>query len=225
MAISTTSTGSVSTGSSASSLTGSTEKTLGKEDFLKLLVAQLQNQDPLNPMESTEFTAQLAQFSSLEQLVNISSQMKNLLLYQNSLQNTMAVNLIGKDVVFSGGTVNLQGTADISYNLGSDASSVSISVYDSDGNMVRKISLGETSAGDNSYTWDGKDSNGNKLSDGEYSIEVSAVDSSGNTVTASTKSEGTVTGITYNNGVTYLVIDGKTKIQLGDITEINEGGA
>lgn len=225
MDISTTSTGSAATKSSASSQTNSSDKTLGKEDFLKLLVAQLQHQDPLNPMDSTDFTSQLAQFSSLEQLANISSQMKNLLLYQNSIQNTMAVNLIGKDVTFSGDTINLQGTADISYTVSSDASAVSVSVYDSNGKLVRKINLGKIAAGENSYTWDGKDSDGNKLSDGQYSVKISAVDSSGNTVTASTKSEGTVTGITYDNGVTYLVIDGKTKIQLGDITEINKGGA
>lgn len=79
-------------------------KSLGKDDFLKLLVTQIRNQDPLKPMEGTEFTAQLAQFSSLEQLSNMSKGIDDLLLFQGSLQNTLTTDLIGKQVKVAGGT-------------------------------------------------------------------------------------------------------------------------
>src|SRR5512135_3668480 len=91
-------------------------KTLGKDDFLKLFVTQMRYQDPLNPMDSAAFTAQLAQFSSLEQLTNISGQMKDLLAYQNSLGNTLTTNFIGRNVTFSGNSTYLKDNAQISYN-------------------------------------------------------------------------------------------------------------
>ncbi len=118
-----------------------TQKTLGQDDFLKLFVTQMKYQNPLNPMDSTEFTAQLAQFSSLEQLTNISSQLKDLTVYQNSLNNTLTTSFIGRKVKFTG--------------------------------------------------------------DGQ------------------TAAEGTVTGISFENNDTNLIIDGNTKIKLSDITEIN----
>jgi flagellar basal-body rod modification protein FlgD len=137
---------------SASSSTNAT-KTLGESDFLKLLTAQLQAQNPLNPMDSTNFTAQLAQFSSLEQLTSINAGLKNMLASQASLQNTMVTSLIGKTVRVTGNTVTLNGQADMRYSLAGDASNVTISVYDANGALVRTTTQGAQSSGDNTFTW------------------------------------------------------------------------
>lgn len=199
-------------------------KITGRDDFLKLLATQLRYQNPLNPMNSTEFTAQLAQFSSLEQLQNVSDQFHDLLLYQNSLQNTLSAGLIGKVVRVSGDTLRLRGTATLGYSLTEDASNGTIRIYDSGGKLVREISLPHQAAGNQIYVWDGRDSGGNTLPDGEYTFSIEAFDNERNPITARTLAYGTVTGITFENNVTYLVIDEKIKVQLGNIQEIKGGG-
>ena len=105
------STESISTATQSSSETyvPPDKTTLGKDDFLKLFVAQLENQDPLSPMESTEFTAQLAQFSSLEQLTNANQNLEYLLMYQSSMNNAEAVNFIGNTVKASGNSISRNG--------------------------------------------------------------------------------------------------------------------
>ena len=207
----------------ASSSTAGPTQTLGENDFLKLLTAQMQAQDPLNPMDSANFAAQLAQFSSVEQLTNINTQLTNMAASQTSLQNTMASDLIGKKVVVTGNKATLNGQADMPYTLPSDASSVSISVYDATGTLVRTAVLGQKSAGNNSFTWDGKDQNGNTLPAGQYTFAVNAVNNSGQTITATPLTSGTVTGISFNNNVTSLTLDNGTQVQLGDVHEISGG--
>lgn len=199
-------------------------KILGKDDFLKLLATQLRYQNPLNPMNSTEFTSQLAQFSSLEQLHNVGQTLRDMLLYQNSLQNTLTAGLIGKVVRVSGDTVLLRGTASFGYSFGQDASEGTIRIYDSSGKLVREISLAHQAAGTHNYVWDGRDSRGETLPDGRYTISIEALDTKGNPVATETMTYGTVTGITFENNKTYLIIDEKMKVQLGDIQEIKGGG-
>jgi flagellar basal-body rod modification protein FlgD len=204
--------------------TSSTTKTLGKDDFLKLFVAQLRSQNPLNPMDNTEFTAQLAQFSSLEQLSNINTQLHDLLLFQNSLQNTLTNNLIGRQVKIPGNEIYLKENGEISYTLPEDVSKVKISIYDSGGGLVKEVNLGQQTSGEKSYVWDGTDNSGNRLPEGHYQVKVEALDDSGNPVNVSTMVYGTVTGITFDNNITYLIIDNTLKIQLSEIKEI-KGGA
>jgi flagellar basal-body rod modification protein FlgD len=204
--------------------TSSTTKTLGKDDFLKLFVAQLRSQNPLNPMDNTEFTAQLAQFSSLEQLSNINTQLHDLLLFQNSLQNTLTNNLIGRRVKIPGNEIYLKENGEISYTLQEDVSKVKISFYDSGGGLVKEVNLGQQTSGEKSYVWDGTDNSGNRLPEGHYQVKVEALDDSGNPVNVSTMVYGTVTGITFDNNITYLIIDNTLKIQLSEIKEI-KGGA
>jgi len=208
---------------SASSSTNAT-KTLGESDFLKLLTAQLQAQNPLNPMDSTAFTAQLAQFSSLEQLTSINAGLKYMLASQASLQNTMVTSLIGKTVRVAGNTVTLNGQADMRYSLAADASNVTISVYDANGTLVRTTTQGAQSAGDNTFTWDGRDSNGNVLPAGQYTFTAEATDAAGNAVAATPLYTGVVTGVAFENNTTYLTLDNSRRVLLGDIVEI-QGGA
>lgn len=195
-------------------------KTLGKEDFLRLFTTQLRYQNPINPMDSTEFTSQLAQFSSLEQLFNIGSQLKDLLLYQNSLQNTLTANLIGKEIRYEGNSIYLRESANINYSLTSPASKVKITIYDSNGKIVKEIELDNQPDGSQSYQWDGRDSTGNKLPEGEYKVRIEAFDTEGKALEVSTQSLGVVTGITFEDNLTYLIIDDNTKIQLSQVRAI-----
>lgn len=195
-------------------------KTLGKEDFLRLFTTQLRYQNPINPMDSTEFTSQLAQFSSLEQLFNIGSQLKDLLLYHNSLQNTLTANLIGKEIRYEGNSIYLRESANINYSLTSPASKVKITIYDSNGKIVKEIELDNQPDGSQSYQWDGRDSTGNKLPEGEYKVRIEAFDTEGKALEVSTQSLGVVTGITFEDNLTYLIIDNNTKIQLSQVRAI-----
>ena len=111
-------------------------KTFGKEDFMKILLKQLNYQDPLNPMDSTQFTSQLTQFSSLEQLTNLNTTLENVLAFQQSIQNASITDLIGRTVRVEGDVTNLNNTADMNYELSKDATSVKISIYDKAGRLV-----------------------------------------------------------------------------------------
>jgi flagellar basal-body rod modification protein FlgD len=178
-------------------------------------------------MDNAEFTSQLAQLSSLEKLNNIDVQLRDLLIYQNSLQNTLATNLIGKEVEALGDEVYLKDQVEISYNLSQDASRVKISIYDSSGKLVREVELSGRPSGNNTYAWDGKDSAGNQLPEGRYVFTVNAFDAEGQPIEVTTTIKGIITGITFDNNVTYLIIDNNIRIQLGDIKTIKtvkEGG-
>ena len=195
---------------------------MGKEDFLNLLLQQLSHQDPLNPMDSTEFTVQLAQFSSLEELSNINSTLNDVLSFQESMQNASVAELIGKTVRVEGNTSYLTDRAEFNYELAGDASSVEISIYDTTGRLVRTEDIASQGAGAQRYVWDGKDNNGNPMSEGYYTFEVNAKDLSGTPVPVLSTASGTVEEVVYENGLTFILLNNGTKINLNDIKSIGE---
>jgi flagellar basal-body rod modification protein FlgD len=213
-----------SSGTSAATSTAS--KTMGKEAFLTLLITQLQHQDPLNPADSTEFTAQLAQFSSLEQLNNINENLDTLKLYQASMNNAQAVGFIGKEIVSTGNhlAVTSGRTSACEFELTAAAKRAAVSIYDATGNFVADIQLTGLEAGKQSVNWDGKDRNGNTVADGTYTFEVQAEGASGEKLAVTTYSKGTVTGVTFEDGITYLIV-GQSKVAIGDVTRITEGSS
>ncbi len=199
--------------------------TVKKEDFLKLFTTQLRFQDPLNPLNSTEFTAQLAQFSSLEQLININDNLSSILTYQDSLNNALATNLIGRSVIVNGDKVQLNGDpVNINFVLSEEAANVRLDIYNDSGDLVRSIDLGPQQAGNNTFTWDGRDNYGNTLPDGTYTVEFAATDAEGTSISVSTEIGARVLGITFDEGITYLLLDNGMKVSLSDIKTINEGG-
>jgi flagellar basal-body rod modification protein FlgD len=195
-------------------------KTFGKEDFMKILLKQLNYQDPLNPMDSTQFTSQLTQFSSLEQLTNINSTLENVLAFQHSMQNASITNLIGRTIKASGDTTYLKNTADVNYELSKDAASVKISIYDGAGKLVATRDAGPQLKGDNGFIWDGKDVSGNQMQEGAYTFEVKAKDASGGDVNALTNSSGIVTGVVFEDDLAYLVLNDGRNINLSEIQSI-----
>lgn len=201
-------------------------KTMGKEAFLTLLITQLQHQDPLNPADSTEFTAQLAQFSSLEQLSNVNENLESLKLYQASINNAQAVAFIGKDIVFSGNHLAVQGgqASACEFELGAAAKSATVSIYDATGGFVADIPLTGLNAGKQSVVWDGRDRSGSPVADGSYTFEVQAMGVGGEKLTATTYSKGTVTGVVFEDGITYLMVGG-SKIAVGEVTQISQGSS
>jgi len=196
---------------------------LGRDAFLKLLVTQLQHQDPLNPTDSTEFTAQLAQFSSLEHLGNINDSLGDLQSSQTASNNSQAVNFIGKTVKSSGNSIYVtDGVSDgVQFELGADSKAVYLNIYDAVGNYIKAIGSGALSAGEQTLKWDGTDSNGNKVPDGAYAFEIFAVDAYDNMVNTKSFTTGTVTGVTFNNGRLCLLA-GNREIPVDAVIEVTE---
>jgi flagellar basal-body rod modification protein FlgD len=198
---------------------------MGKDDFLTLLVAQLQHQDPLNPAESTEFTAQLAQFSSLEQLQNIETTLNGFEVYQSTLNNIQSSGFIGKTVTATGSMFGVHdATPDpIRFDLVNDADSVYIQIYDKFGGFVSDIQAGARQAGEQQVAWDGRDSNGTAVADGAYTFTVMAMNTDGAIVSSSSYTTGIVTGVDYKTGATNLLINDH-EIPISSVIRIEETG-
>lgn len=208
-----------STGSSSlDSIVGSYESTvatsseesdaLGKDDFLTMLVAQLENQDPLNPMDGTDFSAQLAQFSQLEQLMNLNTSMETLAASFSDDSEIDLMSYLGKQV---SGNVDSMQVEDGSvsggfYNLAENAD-VIIKITDEGGETVKTLYKGTQAAGVQLIEWDGTDEDGAAVAEGTYKYNVLANSGSGYEELP-TNVTGTVSGIAYSNGNPYLVVQG-----------------
>jgi flagellar basal-body rod modification protein FlgD len=194
---------------------------LGRDDFLNLLVTQLQYQDPLNPMDSADFTAQLAQFSSLEQLTNMNDQLEALATAQSDLNNSQAVSYIGRTVLSTGNATRISdGNAEaLQVALDDPAAQLFVGVYDTTGALRSTFSTEAMAAGRNTIEWDGTDMDDNPLPDGTYWFEATAVDGSGNEIDVSTLSSGRVSGVSFDNGEAALVVNGQP-VPLDTIVEV-----
>lgn len=200
------------------------KKTLGKDEFLKLLVTQMQFQDPLKPMENTEFTAQLAQFSSLDQLFSINDEIKKMSDKGESLNNVQAVNFIGKEIIALGNNIhkgNNASSPDIGYSLDANVSEVEVNIIDKDGGSVRSIKLGPQDAGVHSVNWDGRDASGSQVTGGDYTFSITARDVKGDTKNIPVNITGTVTGVSFQDNVPYLMVAG-TQIAVSDVMYVKE---
>ena len=206
---------------------------LGKDDFLQLLVAQLQNQDPLKPMESTEFTAQLAQFSSLEQLYNVNENLSDLGSNQMTMNNTQTISMIGKSAWAEGNIIQKSDGSPTQIYFGLDGNTVEtvVNIYNAQGNFVKTISADAMEAGDRSVEWDGTDNEGRLVSDGFYQFEVLAGDAEGQAITTKPFIVGAVTGVTFDdNGVAHLLVNDmsipmNSVVHVAEAESITETGA
>ncbi|MBT8764202.1 hypothetical protein KFV02_09680 [Desulfohalobiaceae bacterium Ax17] len=207
--------------------TGQTRKTgdaapMGKDEFLKLLVTQLEHQDPLNPMDDREFTAQLAQFSSLEQLTSISEGIKSLNEDKARQEMLGAVSFIGKEVRASGDSLSKEGNnvSTVYYHFDDVASKVYINIFDSFGNLVRSENVGSRQPGDYEFVWDGKTYTGSYAPDGVYSVSIAAEGVNGQPVLVDTEVSGKVSGVQNMNGQSYLRLEDGRQVNFVDVKEI-----
>ena len=210
-------------------LSGQTQRTeekedpLGRDAFLTMLVAQLKHQDPLNPMEGTDFTAQLAQFSSLEQMFEVNDNLESIheALGPDTEENLL--DYIGKEITSRNDNINLiSGNATGGFfTLGSPAN-VLVNIYDGTGTRVAQLVEGQREAGTHPINWNGTDDFGDMLPDGAYSFEVLAVDENYSQVSVDALMEGVVTGVTYEYGMPYLVMGDKL-VDPASVVKISSG--
>jgi flagellar basal-body rod modification protein FlgD len=198
---------------------------LNKDDFLKLFVTQLQNQDPLNPQDSTQFVSQLAQLTQVEQAYNTNTNLQNMLNQGGNSLTMSSVSLIGKEIKAQGDQVNLQSgsPSTINFSLAQAADQVTVSILDASGTVVKTISGGAKGAGEGSVSWDGTSSTGTALAPGAYSFSVAAKDAGGTSITTTPLIKGKVDGVDLSGATPVLTI-GQVKLNLTDVTSVNAGG-
>lgn len=189
------------------------------DNFLVLLTAQLQNQDPLEPLDSNEFTQQLVQFTGVEQTLKTNDKLDDLIALQSSNQLNQAVNFVGKTISADSLVFNLEdGEATLTYDLSEDAKSASILILNEAGAVVKSLTV-PTDFGHHEISWDGTDSNGATVSDGAYGFLVSAVDEDGGEVPLVQGTKGRVTSIKQDGDSTILML-GDVEVNLKNVLSI-----
>lgn len=217
----------LNTVSSASTLGGTngledrTASLLGADAFMKLLIAQLQNQDPQAPADSKEMITQLSQLSGVQEMTNMRTQIENMTIAMAGISNQQAVGMVGRTVSASGDTSRLRdiGQANFGFTLAGRATQVTVTITNEAGDVVRTAELGETFPGEREFVWDGQMNDGRRAPEGRYTMSVSAVGESGTPVASSTDVRGTVAGISYDNGYPELIV-GARRVMMGNIKQI-----
>ena len=211
-----------SAGSLASAAAGS--GVMDKEAFLMLLVTQFQYQDPLNPMEDKEFVAQLAQFSALEQSMAMNSNLESMLAMQQEQQILYAVNYIGKEVLARGYGISVsdggETVTSVDYALDAGAIRGFINIFDSGNNIVTTQELPALGSGIHTFNWDGRDSSGQRVPDGVYTVAISATDADGQLILPDTQVGGIVKGISTYQGEQYLTLSDNRVVSIKNVREI-----
>ena len=180
------------------------------QTFLTLLTTQLQNQDPLTPLDTNQFTQQLVQFASVEQQLKTNDQLTTLVSLQQTAQSTQALTFVGKTAAVDGSTAALTNSS-ATWKLSVPTNStVTISVANNTGQTVFTGSAPVTAGDNQPFTWNGRGNDGTQLPDGQYKLTATAVDSAGNSVGVSTQIEGVVNSVDLTQSPPLLSIDGQT---------------
>jgi flagellar basal-body rod modification protein FlgD len=198
---------------SASSQTGAlaSQQIAGNfQTFLQLLTTQLQNQNPLSPLDTNQFTQQLVEFAGVEQQLNANQSLQTLVSLQQTAQSTQALQFVGKTAVVNGNVnslTNSQATWDL--NIPSN-STVSLSIANSAGQTVFTGTYSANAGNNQPFTWNGKGSDGTQWPDGQYTLTATAADSSGNSVGVTTEVQGVVSSVDLTQSPPLLTIGGQT---------------
>lgn len=202
--------------SSSSSSSGSLNSTAGStlagnfQTFLTLLTTQLQNQNPLDPLDTNQFTQQLVQFASVEQQLKTNDQLTTLVSLQQTAQSTQALTFVGKTAVVDGSTAAVtNGSATWDVSLPKD-SNLSVSITNSTGQTVFSGNYTVKAGNNQPFVWDGKGTDGTQWPDGQYKMTATAVDTSGNSVAVSTAIQGVVSSVDLTQTPPLLSINGQT---------------
>ncbi len=196
---------------------------MGQKEFLQLFTAQLQNQNPLDPMENEAFVAQLAQFSQLEATVSMADGLKS---FTDTLKSDRMLNgasLIGKKISPPDGYANLQDGKNVSgvISIPNGADSIELAVYDKSGNKIHEAKTGRKSPGEVTVEWDGTDSSKNRLPEGEYRI-IATVNSLGEGVQIPITTPQTIQSVTYSSEDADLILQlsGGSTVRLSNVSRI-----
>ena len=209
-----------------SSLSGAlgTNSSLGEQDFLKLLVAQLKNQDPLAPQDNSQFVAQLAQFSSLQAAMGTNTRLDAITSQNQGTANSEAINLVGKKATVKGSLLTAQGSGQpvaVNFTLLADTASTNVSIQDSTGKVVRTIPIGARTAVLVKTSWDGRDDSGNVMPAGTYAVSVQAKSDAGGAVSVTQETTGTVTSVAFDKGYPVLSLDNGMQVPVSDLIEVD----
>jgi flagellar basal-body rod modification protein FlgD len=207
-----------SSSSSSSTVIDRTTIANNFDTFLQLLTTQLKNQNPLDPLDTNQFTQQLVEFSGVEQQLKTNDFLSSLVQANANTTNSNAVNYIGKTVTASGVRSELvNNKAQWNFTI-ADAANVTVNIKDANGNTVY-TEQGAMQAGSGTFTWDGKDNQGNTKPAGTYTISMQAVTGEGKTINVSTETTGTVTGVDFTGSEPVLLV-GNTRLNLSGVTSV-----
>src|SRR6201985_2882984 len=201
-----------SSSSSANSPNGRASQTIAGnfQTFLTLLTTQLQNQNPLDPLDTNQFTQQLVEFASVEQQLNTNSSLQTLVSLQQTAQSTQALQFVGKTAVVNGNTNSLtNSSATWDLNIPSN-SNVTISIANSAGQTVYSGTFSANAGNNQPFTWNGQGSDGTQWPDGQYTLTATAADASGNSVGVATQVQGVVSSVDLTQSPPLLTIAGQT---------------
>jgi flagellar basal-body rod modification protein FlgD len=197
-----------------------THNRLDKDSFLKLLSAQLANQDPLKPVDQKKFAADMAQFAQLEQLANINTKMDKQTKGASNQVKYMGASFIGKAIHTAGTSIPYDGeslSTNLPFHLDKPAKQVVIRIFDKSNNLIAQLERESMGAGSNSVTWNGKQMDNTRAVKGDYRFDVQAWDEKYQAFKGKTRAEGIVTGVAFENGETVLEVDGSKKVMLRDV--------
>jgi flagellar basal-body rod modification protein FlgD len=197
---------------------------LDKTAFLKLLVEQLKNQDPLKPQDDSAFVAQLAQFSSLEASMTMNDKLDTMTAQISGLANSQTTNLVGSEATVRGNLVTIDGTGTgiaLPFQLSGAADATSITITNSSGTAIRTITGGAHAAGVAQLQWDGRDDAGNLQPAGSYQVSVTAKDANGNPVSVNQQTSGVVTDVSFDKGYPVLDLDTGVSVPVSDLLQIS----
>jgi len=214
-------TGTAATHSAGKTTLGAQQLNSNFSQFLTLLTTQLQNQDPLNPMDSAQFTQQLVEYSQVEQQLNTNAKLDNLTTLSMNSALSLALGYVGKDITYTSTEMSFDGTTpiDISYNLPATASTATMNILDAAGNVVYTAPVSTTS-GTNKLDWSGVTTQGTNAAAGTYTIQITATDSTGAPETVTTAVTGLVHGVENQDGVPNLLV-GDRAVPLGSVINAN----
>jgi flagellar basal-body rod modification protein FlgD len=214
-------TGLVDSASSAGVNNGTTTATELNDRFLKLLVAQMNNQDPLNPLDNAEVTSQMAQINTVTGINGLNDTVNQLIAQFTQLESLQAAQLTGRSVLVQGSSLTLpaSGTATGGVNLDVPADSVTVDIKDASGQVVRELQLGSQDAGVTRFDWDGKTTTGAVAPAGSYTFSVTAKAGS-TTVNATPLVARSVSGVRTANGAVQIVLAGGGTVSYSDIAQI-----
>ena len=195
------------------------KKTLDRNDFMTLFITQMQHQDPLEPMDSTDMASQLAQFSNMEATMKMSDNLEKLLGYQVSQNNLQLLTLIGQEVQGAGNTMGVVAGAvsTTQYTLADAADSCRIEIYDSAGRMADTVELGYAASGKHDLTWDATTPSGTVVPDGQYTYSVVAMNALGQKVDVDYRTTGRVTGVNFVGATAQVTVDKSVTMNVADI--------